>query len=243
MKKVSFIFLFFTLSLTSLSCEDKPTPVNAISENEKSQGWTLLFDGSTTAGWHLYNKGNTPSAWIVKNGELYCKSDTFEVEHGDLITDASYENFDLKFDWKISKAGNSGVFINVLEAEQYPRAWTTGPELQLLDNLGIQKEYLDDTTHWAGCLYGFKETLNTVSYKPAGKWNEGRIRQENGKVSFWLNGVKTAEQDLKTPEWQEMVANSGFKSFSDYGKSTKGHIALQDWSKGVSFRNIKIMQL
>ncbi|MCP9767818.1 DUF1080 domain-containing protein [Lacihabitans sp. LS3-19] len=243
MKNVSILFLFLAISLAFLSCQDKPTPVNTLSENEISEGWKLLFDGKTTEGWHLYNRGNTPSAWIVKDDELLCNPDTFEVEHGDLLSNVTYENFDLKFDWKISEAGNSGVFINVQEAEQYPRAWTTGPELQLLDNLGIHKEYLNDTTHWAGCLYGFKSTLNAATYKPAGQWNDARILQENGKVSFWLNGVQTAEQDLKTPEWQEMVAKSGFKTFSDYGKSTKGHIALQDWSKGVSFRNIKIKSL
>ena len=243
MKKVSILLIFLALSSIILSCKDKPNPVNTLTESEKSEGWALLFDGKSTKGWHLYNSGNTPSAWMVKDDELYCNPDTFEVEHGDLLTNVAYENFDLKFDWKISQAGNSGVFINVQEAVQYPRAWATGPEFQLLDNLGIQKEYLDDTTHWAGCLYGFKPTLNTVTYKPAGQWNEARILQKNGKVSFWLNGVQTAGQDLNSPEWREMVANSGFKTFSDYGKSTKGHIALQDWSKGVSFRNIKIKEL
>ncbi|KPM47086.1 3-keto-disaccharide hydrolase [Jiulongibacter sediminis] len=217
---------------------------NTLSEIEMEEGWTLLFDGKTTDGWHLYNAGDVPSAWIVtENGELYCKPDTFEVVHGDLLTDKSYSNFEMKFNWKISEAGNSGVFINVQEDEAYPTAWTTGPEYQLLDNLGIHAEYLHDSTHWAGCLYGFQKNLNTVIAKPAGEWNESMIKQENGRVQFWLNGVKTADQDLTGKEWKEKVANSNFKTFEAFGAATSGHIALQDWAKGVSFQNLKIREL
>ena len=53
---------------------------NQLSEQEKKEGWTLLFDGKTTNGWHLYNKGKIPMAWIIQNNELYCKPDTFTVE-------------------------------------------------------------------------------------------------------------------------------------------------------------------
>ncbi len=230
----------FTLS----SCSKEPSLPNTLSNDEKEEGWTLLFDGKTTQGWHLYNMGNTPSAWMVENDELYCKPDTFEVEHGDLVTDKTFSNFDLKFEWKISTAGNSGVFINVQEAPEYPKTWSTGPEYQLLDNGGIHKEYLHDSTHWAGCLYGFQRNQNPVTVKPAGQWNESRIRQENGKVTFWLNGVQTAEEDFKSADWQKKVAAStGFSVFPGYGKSVQGHIALQDWSKGVAFRNIKIKTL
>jgi hypothetical protein len=50
-------------------------------------------------------------AWIIQNNELYCKPDTFTVEHGDLVTDKEYQNFDLRFEWKITVGGNSGVFL------------------------------------------------------------------------------------------------------------------------------------
>jgi hypothetical protein len=82
-----------------------------------------------------------------------------------------------------------------------------------------------------------------VEARPAGTWNESRITQEHGKVTFWLNGVITAEQDFNSNDWSEMVSKSGFKTFPSFGKSTKGHIALQDWAKGVSFRNIKLKEL
>ncbi|WP_255048406.1 DUF1080 domain-containing protein [Lacihabitans sp. CS3-21] len=241
--RLTYFLLILAFAFVNFSCSEKKVGNNELSDSEKKDGWQLLFDGKTAQGWHLYNKANTPSAWIVKDGELFCNPDTFEVEHGDLVSDKEYANFELKFDWKITTAGNSGVFINVIERDTIPRAWASGPEYQLLDHEGIGKEYLKDSTKWAACLYGFMPQKNVSKPKSAGQWNESRIVQNNGKIAFYLNGILTAEQDLTSETWKGMVANSGFKYFPLFGKNTKGRIALQDWSKGVSFRNIKIKEM
>lgn len=241
--RLSYFLVVLTLGFMNLSCSEKKVGNNELSDSEIKDGWQLLFDGKTANGWHLYNKANAPSAWIVKDGELFCNPDTFEVEHGDLVSDAEYENFELKFDWKITTAGNSGVFINVIERDTIPRAWASGPEYQLLDHEGIGKDYLKDSTKWAACLYGFMPQKNVSKPKPAGEWNESKIVQRSGKIQFYLNGILTAEQDLTSEDWKGMVANSGFKYFPLFGKNTKGRLALQDWSKGVSFRNIKIKEM
>lgn len=216
---------------------------NALSQSEQEDGWALLFDGQTMNGWHLYNRGDAPSAWVVQDGELHClpAESSLELEHGDLVTDKEYENFDLKFEWKISEGGNSGVFINVVEREDIPKAWASGPEYQLLED--TNPEFLTNPEKRAGCLYGFYPQKNEVSTKPQGEWNQSRIKQENGKIEFYLNDVLTAEEDFTTEAWRELVANSGFKVYPEYGKVTKGRISLQDWSKGISFRNIKIKEL
>ena len=241
--RLTYFLLILAFAFVNFSCSEKKVGNNELSDSEKKDGWQLLFDGKTAQGWHLYNKANTPSAWIVKDGELFCNPDTFEVEHGDLVSDKEYANFELKFDWKITTAGNSGVFINVIERDTIPRAWASGPEYQLLDHEGIGKEYLKDSTKWAACLYGFMPQKNVSKPKSAGQWNESRIVQNNGKIAFYLNGMLTAEQDLTSETWKGMVANSGFKYFPLFGKNTQGRIALQDWSKGVSFRNIKIKEM
>jgi hypothetical protein len=241
MKKIKlFLLLVYPIFL---ACSDGQTTDNQLSKKEKEENWQLLFDGKTTNGWHLYNKGNTPSAWMVSNGELVCNPDTFEVEHGDLVSDKKYQNFELIFDWKISEAGNSGVFINVIENDTIPRAWASGPEFQLLDHQGIGQEYLKDSTKWAGCLYGFKPQENKSIPNPAGVWNKSKIIQSDGKISFYLNDILTASQDFKAEDWKMRILNSNFKYFPVFGKSISGHIVLQDWSKGVSFKNIKIKEL
>lgn len=245
MKKKLFIIanilLFSALSSNGYSQEKEAS--NALTETEKQTGWTLLFDGTTTNGWHLYNEGNIKSAWAVKNGELVCDPNTEKVQRGDLVSDNQYENFDFTFEWKISEAGNSGVFINVQEAPEFPTAWTTGPEYQLLDNANMPKEYLLDGKHAAGCVYSLSILLNEVQPKPAGDWNTSRILQQNGVITFWLNGIETGHEDMKTERWKQLIAGSKLGNFPSFGKAVRGKIAFQDWAKGVSLRNIKIKEI
>ncbi len=237
------LFSVGILSVALCSCTENKAENNELTKQETEEGWKLLFDGKTTDGWHLYNKGKVASSWTVKDGVLACNTDTTGIEHGDLVSDKIYKNFDLKFDWKISKAGNSGVFVNVIEQDTIPTAWASGPEYQLLEHENIGAAYLKDSTKWSACLYSFKPQQNPAKLKPLGEWNESNIKQNNGKIEFYLNGVLTAEQDLTADTWKNMVSKSGFKYFPLFGKNTSGRIALQEWSKGVAFRNIKVKEL
>jgi len=226
-----FIFYFF---------EDHSTAQNTLSAQEKLDGWVLLFDGETTNGWHMFSKPTMKHAWKVENGELTTASSDTSGTHGDIVSDEAYENFELVFDWKIAREGNSGVFINVQDDTSYMATWATGPEYQLLDNPNMQPGYLDGGKKGAGALYGLAPLKTPVEPKPAGEWNNSRIMQVNGKINFWLNGIMTSEEQIGSERWNGLVTNSKAAVFPDFGKSTKGHIGLQDWAKGVSFRNIKI---
>ena len=102
MKKTTISLLSVSLLFAVLcSCSEKKVGNNELNTQEKETGWTLLFDGKTTDGWHLYNKAKVPSVWMVKNEELFCNPDTIGIEHGDLVSDKVYKNFDLKFEWKL----------------------------------------------------------------------------------------------------------------------------------------------
>lgn len=197
----------------------------------------MLFDGESTSGWHLYNGGKIDSQWLAKDGELYCKT---LLEHQDIVTDKEFENFDMTFEWKMAKGGNSGVFINVIERKDLPSAWSSGPEYQLLEN--SNPDYATGNKR-SGCIFGFDPQINSVALKPLGEWNQSRIRQQNGKIEFYLNGVLTAHQDLTSKEWIARAGSGGFKYYPEYGRHTKGHIGLQYWLKGISFRNMKIKEI
>ena len=209
---------------------------NQLTDQEKKDGWTLLFDGSSTSGWHLYNKAGTPSAWTVSNGELVCDP-VAKAEHGDLVSDREYTNFDLKFDWKINKGGNSGVFINVSEKPENPATWASGPEYQLLEPSNRDQKEPKKRT---GGIFGFVPQKDPVAPRPFGEWNESEIRQQGGKIEFYLNGVQTDQRDFTSQSWIDSIANTYFKNFPGFGRQTSGRIALQDWTNGVSFKNIKI---
>jgi hypothetical protein len=212
---------------------------NKLSKKEKADGWQLLFDGHSTAGWHLYNSTAPFTVWKVKDGELFCDP-LDRTGPGDLITDKEYKNYDLKFDWKLPKGGNSGVFVNVLERKDIPTAWASGPEYQLLDD--ANPDFAKPSSR-SGCLFGLAAQINPVKTKPTDTWNHSEIKQKDGKVKFYLNGVLTAEEDFSSKSWAGKVARSHFTKFPEFGKHITGHIALQDWSTGVAFKNVKIKSL
>jgi hypothetical protein len=111
-------------------------------------------------------------------------------------------------------------------------------------------QVLDDARHpdgrsrltAAGALYGLYPAPEGA-VKPAGQWNAARIVVNGAHVEHWLNGVKTAEYELLSPEWEQKVAGSKFREWPGYGRAPRGHIALQDHGDLVSFRNIKVRTL
>jgi len=212
---------------------------NQLSKKEKAEGWKLLFDGQSTEGWHLYNGSSQFTLWKVKGGELFCDP-TDKSDAGDLVSDNVYKNYDLKFDWKLPKGGNSGVFINVLERADLPRVWASGPEYQLLDAANPDFAKPEDRS---GCLFSFGPQKTPVKSRPANSWNHSEIKQVNGKIQFYLNGTLTTEEDLSSKAWADKIAKSHFKTYPDFGKHLSGRIGLQDWATGISFRNIKIREL
>ena len=215
---------------------------NQLHEIEKEQGWSLLFDGKTLDGWHLYNKPDSThlSAWEVKDGMLYCNATDETKVFGDLITDREFENYELVFDWQMAVRGNGGVFINVQESPEFAATYITGPEYQLLE-----PAHMDTKTpkKRPGCLWGISPQLNEVAAKPNGQWNTSRIVQQNGKIEFYLNGKLTASEEFNSPAWKQKVAHSNFADNPDFGKASKGRIALQNWYFEAWFRNMKIREL
>ncbi|HYC85467.1 MAG TPA: DUF1080 domain-containing protein, partial [Chryseosolibacter sp.] len=96
--------------------------------------------------------------------------------------------------------------------------------------------------HRAGDLYDLIAT-RFVAVNPAGEWNQARIIANKGKYEFWLNGYQLVSFDMTSENWKELVKNSKFVDMPDFGKSTKGRIALQDHGDQVWYRNIKIREL
>lgn len=238
--KTQFLIIFYALIAPAIfySCSNQDGTPNKLSSTEKKEGWTLLFDGKTLDNWHVYNQGKQSSEWRVVNGEILCDPASPD-RSGDLTSDKEYENYELVFDWKLSENGNSGVFINVCEVDTINAAWFTGPEYQLLED--THPDYKIPSKR-SGCLYGFSPQKNEVNITGANQWNHSKIVQNNGLVKFYLNNVQTAEMDFNSNEWRNLIANSGFVKFPEFGKRTKGKIVFQNWASGVSFRNIKIKE-
>ncbi len=208
------------------------------SPEEKAAGFRLLFDGQTFNGWHGYGGKNVQDKWRVRNGAIeFRKAGEGSV---DLVTDEVFENFELRLEWKISQAGNSGIMFNVAETPEYSTPWRTGPELQILDNDG----HADGASfkHRAGDLYDLVSASHEAS-RPVGEWNESRIHVEDGLLRHWLNGVRVIEVQMWDEAWDELVAGSKFATMPGFGRYRGGRIALQDHGDEVAFRNIRIREL
>ncbi|WP_099464821.1 3-keto-disaccharide hydrolase [Parabacteroides provencensis] len=229
------IALGFLLS----SCMDAGQ--NILTEQEKADGWELLFDGKTLDGWRDYNGTALTGPWEVVDGAIQADGRGSDAS-GYIVTDKQYENFELSWDWKISKGGNSGMLYHVVERPQFAVPYVTGPEYQLLDDANIT-EPLEE---WQRCGVDYAMYLpdfSKIKVKPAGEWNTSKIVFDNGHVTYFMNGEKTIEFDAWTDDWFSRKNSGKWANAPEYGLARKGVFCLQDHGYPAWFRNIKVKEL
>jgi hypothetical protein len=203
-------------------------------------GWVQLFDGKDLKGWRGYKKPDTSETrWKVENGMLTIASNGAGDTKGqrDLITDATYEQFDLRWEWKISQGGNSGVKYFVLEDEN--------------SAIGHEYQVIDDERHADAKIGPHRQTAALYDVfpahdrplKPAGEWNTSEVIVKGKHVTHILNGKTVLEYDLDSPELKAAIAKSKFKDVARFGKLQPGHILVQDHGDQVWYRKIEIKNL
>ncbi len=236
MRKIG--ILLISLTLIGLSCKQQVEQPNTLSPLEEAEGWTLLFDGESIDQWRSYLKDEL-TGWIVEDGNMKALGMGGD-KGGDIITLREYENFKLSLEWKISTGGNSGILFMVHEDTAYHQVYHTGPEFQLLDDLG-----------WEGSLEDWQKTganyamhiANAPDLKTAGEWNTAILIKDGAHVEHWLNGKKIVEYELWSEDWNSRVKSGKWKNFPSYGQFRKGHISLQDHGSETWFRSIKVKEL
>ena len=196
-------------------------------------GFVRLFQGDKDKTWVGYGKDSWPEGWELAEGVLHRSG-----SGGDLQTVEEFGDFDLRFAWKISPGGNSGVMYRV-SREKGP-AYLTGPEYQVLDNAKHQdgKSPLTSTAS----LYALYAPTKDVA-KPTGEWNRSRIVVKGNRIRHFLNGEKVVDVELGSDDWTKRVAESKFAAWTKFGKNEKGHIVLQDHGDEVWYRNLRIKKL
>lgn len=239
MKKTTLTLPLFCVLLLAPACG--PIPDNYITNTQLKLGWQPLFDGKTTNGWHTYG-AKTVRGWAVENGELVALGQAgHEGSANDIVTDREFENFELELDWKISPTGNSGIFFNVVEDPAlYPAVYATGPEYQLIDDVGFPAKL--ENWQKTAANYAMHEAPKARP-KPVGQYNHTRLVVNQGRVEHWLNGKKVVEYQLWTPEWETLVRTGKWKDYPGYGRAKRGRIGLQDHGSKIWFKNIKIREL
>ena len=209
---------------------------------QKKGKWQKLFNGKDFSGWHNFNKQGQPVSdkWKVEDGAMALTA----RGGGDLVTDQEFENFELEMEWKIAEKGNSGVMWGVVEDKKYCCPYSTGPEMQVLDDAKHPDSFKGaNGNHKSGSLYDMIPPADLTAVKPAGEWNKAKMVISNGQGTFWLNGKQMVTFPTKGEGWDALVANSKFKTWEGFGKFAKGKIALQDHGDKVWYRNVRIREL
>lgn len=228
--------------------------INVLTGQERAEGWELLFDGETFAGWRGLGRGSIPEGhWIVEagsirkvaSGDVPKAADGQPLEGGDIMTIATYENFELAFEWKVALGANSGIKYNVSEE----MSTSVPPEYAAL---GYEYQILDDEKHpdaqngpnrTASALYDLMGPSEQKALRPVGEFNQARIVFRGKHAEHWLNGEKVVAYDLDSDDFKERFEASKYQSIPGFADKRKGHIVLQDHGDDVWFRNIKIREL
>ena len=234
------LLMAFTGAIALTSCGDNDAH-NQLTEAEKAEGWELLFDGTTLDNWRDYNGEELTIPWFVEDGMITAKGDGSD-ESGYIVTKKEYENFEMKWDWKIADQGNSGVLYHVVENPKFKVPYVTGPEYQLIDELNFP-EPLEAWQKTAADYAMYTTDPAKTTIKPAGEWNTSKIVFDNGHVEHWLNGEKVVEFEAWTEDWHARKNSGKWTNAPEYGLATKGVICLQDHGSAAWFRNVKIKEL
>ncbi|MBL9167402.1 MAG: DUF1080 domain-containing protein [Verrucomicrobiales bacterium] len=204
-------------------------------DSSSKRGWQNLFDGKTTAGWRGFKKPGFPDkGWRVESGALVHAS---KGGGGDIISEQKFQEFDLRWEWKVADGANSGLKYFIIEE----RGSAIGHEYQMIDD-ALHPDARTGPLHQTAAFYDVLPP-HKPAVKPAGEWNRSRILVKGNRVEHYLNGKLALRYEMGSPEVVEGVAKSKFKKVEGFGKPVLGHILLQDHSDEVWFRNIRIKDL
>ncbi|MFI0826579.1 ThuA domain-containing protein [Streptomyces roseolus] len=179
-------------------------------------GYTALFDGSSTTGW----KQAGPGGFTLADGTL--------TSHGGLgmFWHSAREftgDYSLKLDWKAAGDDNSGVFLGFPASDDPWSAVNNGYEIQI--------DATDAADRTTGAVYGFRSAdiaARDAVLNPPGEWNTYELRVTGERLEIFLNGRKIND----------------FTNTDPARSLRQGHIGIQNHGDGdeVSFRNIRIKQ-
>lgn len=185
---------------------------------EPEPAFTSLFDGQSFEGWE--HKGN----WIIEDGAFYRNKAGGSLTY---IKATVPDDFELRFEWKVSKGCNSGVYYR---PAQY--------EYQVLDN--VHSPYGENPRQAAGSLF-FCMAPSKDATKPFGEWNTGRVKCKGTVIEHWVNGERVLSFDYTDPKWAHEVELLRIRGANLAARG--GRLWLQDHGQDVWFRNLRWREL
>ena len=191
------------------------------------EGFTSLFNGNDMGGWQGKVDG-----YEVVDGAMHCKPG----HGGNVFTAGEYDDFVLRFDFKLAPGANNGLGIRMPPAGD---AAFVAMELQILDDAHAKYAKIQPwQSH--GSIYGVV-AAERGCLKPAGEWNTEEVTVQGSRVKVVVNGKSIVDADVA--EFRD-----GRKPTVD-GKAhpglsrTKGHIGFLGHGDEIWIRNMFVKPL
>ena len=178
--------VLLTVAAAVASAQERP---NALTPNETSHGWKLLFNGKSLDGWQPYVTFTPPATgdWVVADGAIVCPG----TSSGWLASNDTFTNFKLKLQFRGSEKTNSGVFIRATK-EGAPNK--TGYEVQIWD--------------YQPAGYNTGSLVDSLKAAPVkileGQWNDYNIKAVGDHYVVILNG-KTILDDHDSKHTEGLI--------------------------------------
>ena len=199
------------------------------------EGFKPMFNGKDLSGWQglvenpvarskmkqaelakkqIEANKKVPANWSVKDGCIW-----FNGAGDNLCSIKEYGDFEMLVDWKITKKGDSGIYLR------------GSPQVQIWDTSRVE----EGAQVGSGGLYNNEINPSKplkVADNPVGDWNSFRIVMIGEKVSVWLNGEPVVDNVTMENYWDRKIPIF-----------PKGAIELQAHGTDLAFREIYIRDI
>ena len=186
----------------------------------QGDGFKPLFDGKTLNGWRGYKKRRHRRDLLEgreRDRHAPRQQGRGHPRRRDIITDGTYDEFDLKWEWKIAEGGNSGVKYFVMEDE----ASAIGHEYQMIDDERHPDAKIGPHRQTAALYDVFPAADRPI--KPAGEWNNSEvIVKGNARRALAERQARAASTSSGSPELKAAIAKSKFKDIARFGTPSRG---------------------
>ena len=218
-----------------------PVEIFQLSDEEKKQGFEVLFDGTDLTKWVGDKVG-----YQVVNGCIDVTASYGNAKN--LYTEKEYTDFVLRFEFCFLKEGvNNGVGIRTPMGVD--AAYDGMCEVQVLDHdAPIYADLKPYQVH--GSVYGIVPAKRIV-HKPLGEWSCEEIRVVGDRVTVTVNGEVIVDADVRKACKGHNVApdGSGNNPYTVDGRNhpglfnKKGHVGFLGHGAGLKYRNVRILDL
>ena len=199
------------------------------------EGFVSMFNGKDLAGWQglvenpvtrakmkpadlakkqVEANKKVPLNWSVRDGMIW-----FSGNGENLCSVKEYSDFEMYADWKITRFGDSGIYLR------------GSPQVQIWDTSRVDA----GAQVGSGGLYNNQKNPSKpikVADNPIGDWNTFRILMIGEKVSVWLNGELVVDNVILENYWDRNIPIF-----------PKGAIELQAHGTDLAFRDVYVREI